>query len=95
MLEKANALSKDWKAGIAMNSVKKIINEWDPINLFPGAPDDEYWTEIEEIEQLVSATDDPDELADGIYAVFVKEFGDDVFKRRKSECKRIAQMIIN
>lgn len=94
MVEKANALSKDWKAGIAMNSVKKIIDEWDPIGLFPGAPDDEYWTEIEEIEQLVSATDDLDELAEGIYAVFVKEFGDDVFKRRKSECKRIAQVII-
>lgn len=77
-----------------MNFIKKDIDDWDPIGLFPGAPDNEYWTEIENIEQLVSATDDPDELAEGIYAVFVREFGDDVFKRNKLECKRIAQMII-
>jgi hypothetical protein len=26
--------------------VKRIIDEWDPINLFPDAPENEYSTEI-------------------------------------------------
>lgn len=31
--------------------VKKIIDEWDPINLFPYAPEDEYEEEVKQIEE--------------------------------------------
>lgn len=76
-----------------MNFVKKIIDNWNPIDLFPGAPDDEYWTEIEAIEHIVRDTDNPVKLAEGIYSVFIKEF-DDTFKKSKEECEQIAQTIL-
>jgi len=77
---------------LSQKTVKRIIDDWDPIDLFPGAPDDEYWTEIEAIEHILRDTDNPVKLGEGIYAVFVKEF-DDTFKRSKAECGQIAQMI--
>lgn len=80
---------------IRMNLVKNIIDNWDPIDLFPGAPDDEYRTEIEAIEQLYRFTDNPTKLSEGIYEVFVKSFGEDTFKKSKSECEQIAQMILS
>lgn len=83
----------DRRVNVDMNLVKRIINDWDPIDLFPGAPDDEYWTEIDEIEHIFRIIDDPIKLAERIYAVFIRAFGD-VFKKSKSECEQIAQMII-
>ncbi|MDE7208240.1 MAG: YugE family protein [Lachnospiraceae bacterium] len=83
------------KGKIGMYFIKNIIDNWDPIDLFPGAPDDEYWTENEEIEKLLEFTDSPIKLSEGIYEVFVKSFGEDTFKKSKSECERIAQMILS
>ncbi len=40
-----------------MNSVKTIIDEWDPIDLLAYAPEDEYDFEIKEIEQILCVTD--------------------------------------
>ena len=36
-----------------MNNVRNIINEWDPIGLFPYAPKDEYDAEIMAIEEIL------------------------------------------
>ncbi len=80
---------------LSQKVIKKIINDWDPIDLFPGAPDDEYWTEIEEIEQLFRFTNNPIKLSEAIYKIFVKSFGEDTFKKSESECEQIAQVILS
>lgn len=77
-----------------MDFVKEIIDAWDPIGLFPGAPDNEYWTEINSISYLVNSTDDLVKLSEGIYAVFIREF-DDAFKKSIADCELIAQMLLS
>ena len=78
-----------------MYFIKKIIDEWDPIDLLSHAPDDEYHSEIEAVRYLLHMTDDSAELADGIFNVFVESFGKDVFNKSKEECERIAQILLS
>ena len=78
-----------------MDFVKKVIDEWDPIDLLSHAPDDEYHSEIEEIRYLLQMTDDSAELAEGIFNVFIESFGKDTFKKSKGECERIAQILLS
>ena len=54
-----------------MNFVKSVINDWDPSELLFHAPDDEYHSEIDEIQHLLRVTDDSAELAEGIFKVFL------------------------
>lgn len=79
-----------------MNFVKKIIDNWDPIDLLCCyAPDDEYHSEIEEIAELLEVTEDVNEVSEGIYKIFVASFGEDTFNKPKSECTKIAQLILS
>lgn len=77
-----------------MNYIKEIINLWDPMDLLNHAPNDEYNSEIEEIECLLNSSKDISELAEGIYQVFVKSFGENNFCMSRSECAVIAKKII-
>lgn len=76
------------------DKVAKIINEWDPIDLFPFSPRDEYEVEIELISELSEKSIDLESLANNIYAIFIKRFGDDVFTRSYDECYTIAKEIL-
>jgi hypothetical protein len=76
------------------DKVAKIINEWDPIDLFPFSPKDEYQVEIELISELVDKKIDLESLANNIYDLFIKRFGDDVFMRNYDECFIIAKKIL-
>ena len=76
-------------------SIKKIIDEWDPVNLLSHAPQNEYHTEIDEIEKFLKGKKSCDELAEEIYAVFMASFGDGVFKNTKNDCLEIAEKIIH
>ena len=78
-----------------MNFVKAVINDWDPIDLLFHSPDDEYHSEIEEIRLLLSETDDFTELTEGIFKVFIKSFGKEIFNKSKDECKQIAQILLS
>lgn len=78
-----------------MSIVKEIIDEWDPIDLLPFAPSDEYEDEIKKIEQLVENGCDLNKLSEGIYQVFLVAFGDDVFLKNKDECIKIAKAILD
>lgn len=78
-----------------MNFIKRVVDEWDPIDLLSHSPNDEYHSEIEEIQKLLSKTDDLDELAEGVFKIFVKSFGEEVFNKRKAECEKIAQNLIS
>ena len=78
-----------------MDFVKRIIDEWDPIDLLFHAPDDEYHSEIEEIRYLLCMTDDSTKLAEGIFKVFAESFGEETFSKSKEECKHIAQILLS
>lgn len=78
-----------------MNHIKKIIDCWDPMDLLIHAPNDEYHSEIEEIELLLNSSNNISALAEGIYQVFLKSFGKDTFCKSRSECAVIAQKIIS
>lgn len=75
--------------------VAKIINDWDPIDLFPYSPKDEYEVEINLISKLLDETTNLEHLAYNINAIFIKRFGDDVFTRGYNECINIAKKILS
>jgi len=75
-------------------SVKEIIDWWDPIDLLSHAPDNEYHSEVEKIENLLKITKDCDAIADGIFTIFLNAFGVDVFKKTKQDCIEIADKIL-
>jgi len=74
--------------------VEEVINNWDPLNLFPGAPKDEYKEEIDLITLLLKDTNDIHNIAHGIRNIFIKSFGDDIFNKNCDECFAIANFII-
>lgn len=75
--------------------IKNIVNEWDPMNLFPYAPDNEYEVEIHMIEKFIQSNDvNEEKLTEAIISVFSQSFGNDLFKRKKNECRSIAKKII-
>ena len=75
--------------------ISNIINKWDPIDLFPYAPSDEYEEEIKLLEDFIKNNRVTESaLAEEIYRVFLKRFGDDVFKKDINECSLIAVKII-
>ncbi len=78
-----------------MDYVKKIINSWDPIGLLFYAPNDEYHSEVEEVSRLLYMTDDSLELAQGIFDIFLRSFGEDNFNRSITECQIIAQTLLD
>ena len=78
-----------------MELVKRIINEWDPIDLLSHAPKDEYLSEIVEIQNLLKKTDNLGELADGIWKIFVNSFSEEIFNKNKEECIHIARALLS
>lgn len=76
--------------------IGKIINEWDPIELFPLAPDDEYIREIEIIEKIVQNNSgiSSNDLAYEIYHLFLERFGSEVFLCDIEDCLKIAMKIM-
>lgn len=76
------------------DKVEKVINEWDPIDLLPHAPKDEYRPEILKIVASFETTNNVNELAKVISEVFRRYFSD-TFKRSEEECYVIAKKIVD
>lgn len=73
-----------WKIRkIMYDKVEKIINEWDPIDLFPMAPEDEYSQEIKQVVNVLKKKErlSAENLANTLKLIFVESFGDDMFFR--------------
>ncbi len=80
-----------------MISIKEIIDKWDPIDLLPYAPNDEYDSECKMIQGFIDGCEELiniEILGALIKDVFEKRFGVDVFKKDLNECKKIASNII-
>jgi hypothetical protein len=78
------------------SKITKTINEWDPINLFPMAPADEYTREIDSIDKIIhdNTKISVDNLAIEIHQLFTKRFGRDVYLREEKECLKVAAKIL-
>lgn len=77
--------------------IKEIINEWDPIDFFPMAPEDEYSNEILQVENYLSDNVNVDlqTLAIIIDNIFAVSFGRDVYFGDINDCIIIADKILN
>ena len=96
MVVLASCSSPRWEIGGRVKmSVKEVIDRWDPIDLLPYAPEDEYHSEIEEVEELLRVTRDCEAIADGIFTIFLTAFGEDVFSKTKQDCIEIAKRILS
>ena len=80
-----------------MNRILEIINEWDPIELCPMAPKDEYMEEVHEIEKIISCKDSitAEELGEKINQLFIKRFGADVYEDDIAQCVSVAKKILS
>ncbi|MEZ4180594.1 MAG: DUF1871 family protein [Candidatus Doudnabacteria bacterium] len=77
-------------------SIKKIVNEADPINLLDSAPDNEYDHEIHEITLVIKEGDNTDVIADKIYKIFIESFDEQTAGDKKvylSIAKKIAPQL--
>lgn len=80
-----------------MNRILQIVNEWDPIDLFPMAPKDEYIEEIKKIYEYLNVCQSVTEekLAEKINDIFTRAFGSDVYAGDVDGCLRVAKDIIS
>lgn len=79
-----------------MNKIMEIINEWDPIGLFPLAPEDEYYFEINDIENVISENPkiSEEELAQNIDEIFLRWFND-IYESDLESCRKVAEKILH
>lgn len=88
---------KLYKGIITNMHIKKVIDEWVPIGLFPDAPDNEYNSEILMVQQYIKNCNGvivKDQLADKIKEIFETQFGSDVFAYVVDDCRSIAVNIL-
>ena len=78
-----------------MDKITEIINEWDPLDLLPFAPQDEYEAEINEIKNILKGNKDISirELAFSINTILVNFLGDD-YVPDMAKCIQVAQKIL-
>lgn len=99
MLLKLQSCGEDRLAGnakvddIFQKIIKSVIDGWDPIDLRPHSPQDEYDLEITEVYQLIGKVKDSQELGEEIYRIFIRSFGEDVFRETIDDCVVIARFI--
>jgi hypothetical protein len=75
--------------------IKRVINEWNPIEIYPLL-EDEYEPEVSEICDQIKQVNSIDELAIVIHQVFVKWLGEDSIAADNFtvlKCYPIAKMI--
>jgi hypothetical protein len=76
--------------------VTKIINKWDPMNLFPMAPDNEYKYEIKKIVDFVKSNPSvtSEQLAAWINQLFENQFGKDIYRCDLSVVSEVSRAIL-
>ena len=58
--------------------VKSVVDEWNPYELLPNAPSDEYDSETIKISQIINKSSNVVEIADIISRVFSKSFNENL-----------------
>ena len=77
------------------NTIKSIIDQWDPLLLLNIAPDDEYNPEIKKIVKFINSSDyiNDSELAKEIQNIFLLAFGSS-FHKDYDTCIEISKKIL-
>ena len=75
--------------------IKQAIDKWDPIDLLPFAPPDEYDPETKKIYNIIKDLDniDVNYLGKIIFDIFVNSFVNDIFLKTLDECNIVANDI--
>ncbi|WP_411347187.1 DUF1871 family protein [Paenibacillus sp. WLX2291] len=73
--------------------ITQIINEWNPIDIYPLLAD-EYSIEVQKVLEMLDLTTTVDELAHQLFHVFTVYFEED-FSKSVNDCTVIAQKIID
>jgi hypothetical protein len=66
----------------ALLAIREIVNKIDPINLFPGVPEDEYDPEVSDILSEIINCNTSEELTIMVQTVFKKWFSEKIDKSR-------------
>ena len=77
------------------NTIKSIIDQWDPLLLLNIAPDDEYNPEIKKIVKFINPSNyiNDNELAKEIQNIFLLAFGSS-FHKDYDTCIEISKKIL-
>lgn len=77
------------------NTIKSIINQWDPLLLLHMTPDDEYDLEIKKIVKFINPSNyiNDNELAKEIQNIFSLAFGSS-FNKNYDTCIEISKKIL-
>lgn len=79
-----------------MDEILGILNNWDPIDLFPMAPKDEYIEEAKKIYKYIkNDIVSIEELTNEINRIFKNSFGTDVYNEDIGSCLKVAEKILN
>ena len=80
-----------------MEKIIRIINEWDPLGLFPLAPRDEYVDEATKIYEYINNNKSItiQQLAQTIHRIFLETFGQDIYEEDMQKCIFVAEKILN
>lgn len=78
------------------NHIKKVINDWDPMELLSFAPQDEYKNEINQIYNFLSVNKNASEkeLGNIIFKIFINAFDKNIFKFTLNDCLKISKKIL-
>ncbi|MCX7922686.1 MAG: DUF1871 family protein [Clostridia bacterium] len=74
--------------------IKKVIDEWNPYELLPDAPDDEFLSESRKIASIIKCDDSVDKIAQVVSTVFTQAFGEGE-RFNLENCKNVALKIKN
>lgn len=90
-VEKKYLCSDDMKNGII-----EIIDEWDPIGLYPAAPENEYEPEIKDIIKFIETKENitTKTLAVEIDRIFKTWFGSDIYVENHKKSLEVAKKIM-
>lgn len=78
------------------NVLKKIIDDWDPIDLLAiHSPYNEYDSETKKILYSISNNMGEDEIAKVVYDVFISAFNESIFLKNINDCIVVARKIIS
>lgn len=74
-----------------LTCVQAILNDWDPMSLFPAAPPDEYEAEAKAVAARVAACQSEVDVQVCLYEVFARAFGE--IAPKWEECREAAGRI--
>lgn len=75
-MKKKSELNQEYKK--AFSEIRELLNDLDPMNLFPGSPEDEYDPEVEEILTGMIGCENSTKLTRMVLKVIYKWFSEEL-----------------